>query len=249
VTAEVYGLGRTPEQARREALQRARDKAVAEVTGIHIAAQQLRLKSVTGGRVDEAFSYLVQTSTRGRIVREQVVYGARLEHDIPVYSATLVAEVALEEGTPDPTFTLEFETEPESHAFRDGETIRLWVAASRDCYLTLLNLREDGTVSLLFPNRHAADNRLTAGEGRGLPASSHAFQIRAELGGARQVGAEQILAVATLDPVPFAPLSSRSDPSELAGESNSTLHALNRWLMQIPARRRAEAMWNYRVIE
>jgi hypothetical protein len=191
----------------------------------------------------------VQTSTFGRIVREQVVYGARLENGVPVYSATLLAEVALEQGTPDPTFTLEFETEPETHAFRAGETIRVWVAASRDCYLTLLNLREDGTVSVLFPNRHAADNRLTAGEGRGLPASSHAFEIRAELAGAGPAGAEQILAVATLDRVSFAPLQSRANPSELAGESNPTLIALNRWLMQIPAERRTEALWNYKVVE
>ena len=55
VTATVYGMGRTPEEAKREALQRARDKAVAEVAGIRIAAQQLRLKTEEANAVRDGF--------------------------------------------------------------------------------------------------------------------------------------------------------------------------------------------------
>ncbi|HXV77568.1 MAG TPA: hypothetical protein VD788_14740, partial [Candidatus Polarisedimenticolaceae bacterium] len=45
VAAEVYAAERTPAEAKREALQRARDLAVARAAGIHVRAQQLRLVS------------------------------------------------------------------------------------------------------------------------------------------------------------------------------------------------------------
>jgi hypothetical protein len=248
VTAEVFGHGLTPEQGRRKALQRARDRAVAEVTGIHVAAQQLRLKTVSTDSIDDAFSYLVHTSTRGRIVDEQVTFDTRLIDDVPVYRATLRAEVALEEGVRDPGFLVELETQPLTHTYRDGEPIELRVTVSRDCFLTLLNLRDDGTMSLLYPNRFDRDNRLAAGERVALPRNTSAFAIRAELDGRRARGTEQILAIATLDSVPFRVPETAIESDSAAGR-DPMLAALNRWLMQIPVERRAEAVWDYRVVE
>jgi hypothetical protein len=247
VSAEVRGDGRTPEQARREALQRARDRAVAEVTGIHVSAQQLRLRTVDGTAVDDAFSYLVHTSTHGRIVDEQVAFETRLEDGVPVYRATLRATVELEEGRPDPGFVVEIDAEPDTHTLRAGEPVTVWVAASRESYLTLLNLRDDGTVALIFPNEYADDNRLAPGEPAALPAPRHAFRFEARLEEGDQGGAEQLLAVATLDPVPFR--LPDGDTVELAGDGDPTLAALNRWLLQIPVERRAEAIRQFKVIE
>src|SRR5262245_2334600 len=85
VSASVPGTGRTPEQARREALQRARDEAVMRAAGVRVAAQQLRLRSEEGdGTVRDAFSSLVETSAEGHIVEEQVTYRTHLEDDLPV---------------------------------------------------------------------------------------------------------------------------------------------------------------------
>jgi hypothetical protein len=249
VVAEVFGLGRTPEEARREALQRARDEAVAEVTGIHIAAQQLRLKSEDPDRVVDAFSYLVHTSTHGRIVREEVAYETRLADDTPVYRATLLAEVALEEGARDPGFSVDLEARPSSHTFRDGEPVAIEVTSSRGCFLTLLNIRSDGTVGLLFPNRFDRDNRLGPGEAVRVPSRAHAFEIRVAIDDPRDGGREQILAIATLDPVPFRLPEAASGESVLASDGDPSLAALNRWLLQIPVERRAEALWDYRVVE
>jgi len=247
VSAEVFASGRTPEQARREALLRARDRAVAEVTGIHVAAQQLRLRSVDGSAVDDAFSYLVHTSTFGRIVEEQVVYDTRLVDGVPVYRATLRAAVALEEGRADPGFVVDIEALPGTHALRDGEAVELRISASRDSFLTLLNVRDDGTVALLFPNAYAEDNHLAADGELTVPAPAHAFRIEARLESGDAGGAEQLLAVATLDRVPFR--LPASEAAELSGDGDPTLAALNRWLLQIPVERRAEAIWQFRVIE
>lgn len=247
VTATVHGLGRTPEQARREALRRARDKAIAEVTGVQIAAQQLRLKSEASGTERDTFSYLVHTSTRGRIVHEEVSYRTELVDEIPIYQATLLAEVALEEGARDPGFTVDLRARPDTRTFRDGEEIAIEVTATRDSYLTVLNLRSDGEVAVLFPNRYDDDNRAPAGRTLRLPRPSGGFEMRARLNDGHTGEHEQVLVIATLDPVPFH-VEDPGDEMVPEGDRDVRLTALNRWLLQIPVDRRAEALWDYEVV-
>jgi hypothetical protein len=248
VTAEVHGVGRTPEEARREALLRARDKAVAEVAGIRIAAQQLRLKSEHADAVRDAFSYLVHTSTHGRIVREEVSYRTALLDDIPVYRATLRAEVVLEEGARDPGFALELMTRPESHTYRADEPITLQLIATRNCYVTVLDIDPDGEIGLLFPNEYDGDNFLAAEQVLILPRASSGFEIRASRDGERRGGYEQILAVATLDRVPFLLEDDVEDEIVPDIEREDAVTALNRWLLRIPVNRRTEALWAYEVV-
>jgi hypothetical protein len=246
VTVSVHGLGRTPEQARREALQRARDEAVAEAAGIRVAAQQLRLRTEQDGALSDGFSYLVQTSTEGRIVREQVTYRTRLEGEIPVYEATLVAEVVLEEGVRDPGFTLDLATEPATRIYRDGEALVLEVTASRRCYLTLIQLASDGRLAVLVPNRFLADNEIDAGETVRFPGESAGFEIRAQLPDGREREHERLLAVATLDPVEFT-LDVAAGEELASQDEAAALTALNRWLLRIPVARRTEALWAYEI--
>jgi hypothetical protein len=218
VTAEVFGHGRTPEHARREALQRARDQAVAEVTGIQIAAQE-------------------------------VTFETRLVDDTPVYRVTLRAEVVLEPGPRDPGFELELHTVPESHTFRAGEAVVLEVSASRPCHLIVLNLDSEGHIGLLFPNEYDGENRIAADERVRLPRPGKPFEIRVEPAGPASPSREQLLVIATLDDVPFALSESTAGELVPPPDSESTLTALNRWLVRIPANRRAEALWDYEVLE
>ena len=249
VTAEVHGLGRTPEEGRREALQRARDKAVAEVAGIQIAAQQLRLKSENPDVARDAFSYVVHTSSYGRIVREEVAYQTELADDVPIYRATLRAEVALEEGARDPGFALELHTLPRSGLFRDGEPIVLELVASRECYVTVLNIHSDGEVALLFPNDYDRQNHVEAGSALRLPRPGKGFEIQATRGKGSSVAQEQILAVATLDEVPFDLDVKTGEELVPAAELEPAVTALNRWLLRIPLDRRTEALWTYEVVK
>jgi hypothetical protein len=233
VSASVVGTGRTPEEARKEALQRARDEAVAKAAGVRVAAQQLRLRfEAADGSLRDGFSSLVETSTEGRIVEERVTHRTRVENDIPVYEVDLVAVVALEEGTRDPGFTLELTTQQGTRMFRDGEPLVLEVTASRHCYLTLIHIGSDGGLELLVPNRFVAGIELDAGRTIRIPAKSAEFQIRARLPGGREREREQLLAVATLDPVTF---------------SIESFTALNRWLLRSPVERRVEALWEYEI--
>ena len=238
VSASVAGTERTPEEAQREALRRARDEAVAQAVGVRVAAQQLRLRAEEAdGTVRDAFSSLVETSTEGRIVAERVTYRTRLENDLPIYEAALVAEVAIEEGARDPGFTLELATHPGSRTIRDGEALVVEATASRRCFLTLIHIDDDGTMQILVPNRFVPEIELAAGRPTRGPGKSGAFEIRARLPDGRERQRERLLAVATLDPVIFTPPA--------AGDDGFT--ALNRWLLHIPVARRVEALWEYEI--
>jgi hypothetical protein len=240
VTVSVSGHERTPAEAQREALQRARDEAVEEAAGIRVAAQQLRLRSEQDGEVRDRFSSLVRTSTEGRIVKEQVTYRTRLEGEIPVYEATLVAEVELEEGAHDPGFTLDLAARPPMRVYRDEEPVVLEVTATRGCHLTLIRIGADGSLEVLVPNRFLAESRIEPGETVRIPARSAGFEIQARLPAGRERERERLLAVATLDPVSFPADSPK-------GTEEAALTALNRWLLRIPVARRAEAVWDYEI--
>jgi hypothetical protein len=237
VSASVAGTGRTPEQARREALDRARDEALSRTASIRVAAQQLRLRGEQAdGTLRDGFSSLVQTSTEGRIVEETVTYTTRLENDVPVYDATLLAVVELEDGAPDPGFTIELAADPASRTLRDGEELAVEVTASRRCYLTLIQIGAGGRPVLLVPNGFMTETVLEAGRSLRIPAKTAGFRFRARLPDGTEDDREQLLAIGTLDPVTFT-----IDP----GEDGFT--ALNRWLLRIPAARRAEALRDYQI--
>jgi hypothetical protein len=248
VVAQVHGAGRTPEQARHEALQRARELAVAEVAGIRVSAQQLRLRSEADGAVRDLFSHLVHTSAEGRIVDEQVRFTTYLDGDVPVYRAALLAEVTLEQGARDPGFELALETRPDSRLLRDGEPLALRITASRECWVTVLSLEADGQVRRLFPNPLDRDHHVAAEIPLELPGPDRTFEIRAAATAGPSTR-EQILVVATLDPVTFEAQAPVDDDLVPGTDGSAGLTALNRWLLGIPVERRVEWLWDYEVVE
>jgi hypothetical protein len=248
VSASVAGTGRTPEQARQEALQRARDEALTRTAGLRVLAQQLRLRSEDpDGTVHDGFSSLVETSTGGKIVDERVTYKTRLENDVPIYEANLVAVVALEDGARDPGFTLHLATLPETHTFRDGEPLVLEVTASKRCYLTLIQIGADGTLSRLLPNRFVPVAGIEAATPVRVPSKSAGFVIRASLPEGQERARERLLAIATLDPVTFSLDADSSGEISMDDRAATEFTALNRWLLRIPAARRVESLWDYEI--
>jgi hypothetical protein len=223
--------------------------AVAEVAGVQLTAQQLRLKSEQDDGVRDAFSYLVLTSSQGRIVNEEVAFETRIEGDLPIYRALLRADVMLERGARDAGFQLEVQTLPDSPTLRDGESLTLVLTPSRDCYVTVLNLRADGSVVRIFPNDLSLDHRIPGGRASRIPDPEDGFEIRATLDPGHRRQQEQILVVATVDPLTFRPSEHR--PEELVPPSvvSQDLSTLNRWLLQVPIERRTESLLAYDVVE
>jgi hypothetical protein len=78
--------------------------------------------------------------------------------------------------------------------YRIGQKIVVGFRASRDCYLTLLNIGTSGKLTVLFPNALHKDNFIKAGRDYRIPEPSDDFEY--ELQGPS--GTEKIKAVATL---------------------------------------------------
>jgi hypothetical protein len=253
VSAEVAATGRTPEQAWDEALQRARAEAVSRVSGFHVSAQDLRLRSETEEGILDAFSSLVHTSATGRILSERVHRSSRMDEELGVafYAVTLEAEVVPEQGARDSGFTLELTMEPDSHHLRDGEELRLALRSSRDGYLTVLNVLSEDRVALLFPNPFEEEGFVPAGKEVKVPgaeARRRGVRFRAYLPEGRERAAEMILAVVTRDPVPLDFPVATAAAGELPSlDYQGTLDLLNRWLVELPLDRRAEVTWQYEI--
>lgn len=82
-------------------------------------------------------------------------------------------------------------------AYRVGDAIVVGFRASRDCYLTLLNLGTGGRLTILFPNAHQPENFVRGGDAHHIPAAGSGFEFRLQ----GPPGTERLKAVATLSKV------------------------------------------------
>jgi len=92
-----------------------------------------------------------------------------------------------------------------------GGEVRLHVAASQPCHLTLLSIDPAGRTLLLFPNERERSNALRPGETRTIPSADAGYRLRA-----REQGRERILAWCTAEPAPLAGLRFAFDTQRFA---------------------------------
>ena len=78
------------------------------------------------------------------------------------------------------------------------EPIVLEMTASRDCYVTVLNIHSDGQVSLLFPNHWDTDNRIKSDAVVTVPGA----HFRSQLMATEPAGRDTIIAVVSSRPWP-----------------------------------------------
>ncbi|MFB6280299.1 MAG: hypothetical protein ABEK75_12405 [Salinibacter sp.] len=81
VSAEVYAGNKTPEEARRQAIDRAQAEAVRRVIGTQVQAQRQRSQIETGDEVVSRFSQVVRTGASGRVVDIEVLTEDRPRRD------------------------------------------------------------------------------------------------------------------------------------------------------------------------
>ncbi len=80
--------------------------------------------------------------------------------------------------------------------FKIGSKIHFFFQASRDCYLTLMDISTDGTINILFPNKFQPTNFIQAGRVYDIPGD---YQFDMTITGPE--GIERVKAIATLQPV------------------------------------------------
>lgn len=77
--------------------------------------------------------------------------------------------------------------------YRPGDTAELSVSSNQDCYLILLNVGSDGSMTLLYPNQFYKDNLVKKGQTVRIPPPGSTFVYRINPPG----GQEMVKAIAT----------------------------------------------------
>ncbi len=228
----------SPAAARRKAIEEALAEAVRRVSGVRVRSGTLVVREEKDGRVSDDFLSVVQLDAAGRATDYRVLDEALVTTHHPelgdqVYLRLVVrATVATELLAPDPGFRLELSAASTTLRVRGrdpagNDELVLQARASQAAHLTLFAVEGD-SARRLFPNEYVPDVALAGGQATEVPAAewrTRGLRLRAELPAGVDARRELVVGVATRDPAP-----------PWAG---ATAMDLQRWLVAIPADRRA----------
>lgn len=100
--------------------------------------------------------------------------------------------------SPYPDFKLDLWTDKSEPLYYIGKDyVTFNFKSEKDCYLTLIDVGTDGTITILFPNRTCQDNKITAGKVYKIPSEDMGFKIKV----AGPAGQELVKAIATENPL------------------------------------------------
>ena len=248
----------TPEEAKRRALQDARERAVMYVVGVKVQEEILDVVRSEGSGEGEdlrrSFLDISQHTSFGRIVEEKpprcemVVLEPPGGPSVQVYRCRLRAKVAREEGRPDPDFKVAVSLN--KYTFRDGEEMSMEITSTQDCYITVLSVSAEDTVYVLLPHEYRRDNFLRAGGRMSLPGEEErrmGITYRVRLPEGMERATELIKVIATKRPCSLGAGWEKAGGFNYVPTPRAALEALCRWLVGIPLDQRTEAQATYLV--
>ena len=125
---------------------------------------------------------------------------------------------------PHPEFNLQVWVNNNSSTNYIGDTVTFNFKADKDCYITLIDVGTDGTVTILYPNYFFTGNKITAGQTYSIPSPDMGFNIRV----AGPAGQEMVKAIATLEPVDISNLGN-------GGSNFKSVNTPVQYIQDIPA--------------
>lgn len=234
----------TRAQAERQAVENAMAEAVRRVAGVRVSGSQLIVSSDSAGIIGSRYLASVRLDAEGHVVGWTVERGrwitekrSRKVSDL-VYDASVRVLVARDAGRPDDSFRLNISGGADRLLVRSAnmaqnDEVVLALSSTRNAQLTIVAIFGD-SVSRLVPNDVLREARVTAGGESQWPSADwreRGLHFRVSLPAGIQSRSEVLAAIATLDAVRW--------PREDGGAVPLT--EFNRWLVAIPASRRAVA--------
>ncbi len=234
----------TKADAERAALEAAMAEAVRRVAGVRVAGTESMVTSDSAGAVSSRYLASVRLDAEGHVVAWTIARArwitakrSRGAGDL-VYEASYRVTVARDAGRTDASFRLTLHTNGERYAVRgaaasDNDEVIVALAATRDAHLTVAAISGD-SVRRLVPNQVIASARIAAGEQTEWPSAEwreRGLHFRVGLPDGVSRRTDVLAAVATSEPAPWP----RADGGAVS------LTEFNRWLVGIPADRRAVA--------
>ncbi len=245
-------------QARTAALNEARAEAVRIIAGVKIQSENIGIKSESmlnekSLSMQDFFASVNRDVAYGHVVNEEVLEeGPVTFTNIPgkppqlYYKMKIRAQVAIEQGESDPSFSLQVKTN--KTIYRENETMTIDIKATRDCYVYVFNIMANDSLVVLFPNLYMQNNRLKADSTLHLMPEGLSLQVSLLPG--MQRATELIYVVATKARYKFAPeWSDEDEVFRSAATKSFAFIELPRWLANIPPDKRTDRVAAYEIIK
>ena len=97
----------------------------------------------------------------------------------------------------DEDFRVELRVSGDKESFKIGDEIRFTFKASKDCYVTLINIGPTGKPVIIFPNKWYKTNLVKAGKNYSIPPEESNYTMIAQ----DPKGIEMVKAIASLEPI------------------------------------------------
>ena len=236
--------GMTRADAERVALEAAMAEAVRRVAGVRVAGTESMVTGDSAGTISSRYLASVRLDAEGHVVgwvveraRWLSIKQRRSPSDL-VFEATYRVTVARDAGRADAGFRLTMAVNRSRFGVRsataaDNDEVIATITPTREAYLTLASISGD-SARRLVPNQVIATARVEAGARSEWPSAEwrdRGLRFRVGLPPGIDRRTEVLAAVATSEPVPWP----RADGAPVS------LTEFNRWLVAIPADRRAVA--------
>jgi hypothetical protein len=172
-TYEAYGIWEiaadiSPKKARENAIKEACNKIIEYAGGVKIQTSSFYFQNPL---VNDFYNFSIQ-DTKAIILKKDIIKEENLVLDGNIVKKVLVrAKIGIVKGEKDPYFNLKAEINRNN--FQENDEVKIEAKASKDCYLTVLNIAYDGFIYLLFPNKLRKNNFLKKGKKLYIPDSKN----------------------------------------------------------------------------
>lgn len=198
---------RTPDEARRLALDRARRSALEEAVGVNVHGSTVIYNA-------DLINDMVITGFGGLIVRQEILFNeCGEEEDRLVCNIKIRAEIQVVPQSKDAPYHIKAtvsrpgaRSDNDIVLFNDGDEVQVRVKLDRKGYLSLFGVDQEGRVSHLFPNRYAPDSLVDAEEEFVFPDDAlreKGIRLRAQVLEGKRKSNESIMIIATTRKMTF----------------------------------------------
>ncbi|NUN70808.1 MAG: DUF4384 domain-containing protein [Bacteroidetes bacterium] len=243
VTGKATAYGTDIAKMQADAVKRARADALNQA-GIVVSASSFRVQSESNTAMNDYYSQFTEATSRGIITQERniavsdpvrVTGSSKGTDKVFQVTAELEAYVVIPEGTTDPAYTVTVKTSRTS--YRESEPVLLEITASKDSYITIVNVKND-SIQVPLPNVLLKENAAKAKKSFLFP---NGFELYLTVDEGEKSGTEEFIIIATREPVP---VMQRENGAIIGGElvlPKLTMTELSQWLASIPLHQRCIA--------
>jgi hypothetical protein len=214
-----------------KALNNARTDALSKA-GITITASDSRLLSESENSLTDFYSKFSESSTKGIILEEIIVRegdAKKVEGTTYKIEIEIDAKVAVQNGEPDPTFSVSLESSKQ--IVKEGEPFTLTITSTKSGYLTIFNIYQD-SLSVVFPNSIDQVNTIVGNKPFVFPPHK-AYDLEMALPKGKTASSEMFIAVVTTENIPFPNIEQIKFTNGAIGLRSEQLNVFAQWLYKV----------------